>query len=83
MLRQILTEIEANHDIVCLRYLAERLDASPSAVEGMIETLISMGKLVEVSVHRGDVCAECSKAHLCTTIMPPTSERLFRLAGDR
>ncbi len=75
MLREILKALEGHPQGLCLEELAYRFQVQLSALEGMLETLLRMGRLVEVTTG-SNRCAACPLATHC---IPPTSERLFLL----
>ncbi len=79
MLRKILQALEGHPQGLCLEELAYRFHVQPSALEGMLQTLLRMGRLVEVTTG-SNRCAACPLATHC---IPPTSERLFLLAPSR
>ena len=60
MLQQILKLIRANEGVVSVRSLAQQLGAEPSAVDGMIQQLVHMGKLKYSSGHaKEENCGSC------------------------
>ena len=56
MLRAILAIMTPAAGAVCVEDLAARLDVSPRALEGMLQTLVQRGYLVEVA----DAASPCS-----------------------
>lgn len=61
MLKQILDILRSRQGVVSVRELAQALQAQPSAVEGMLQELVRMGKLRYESGHaEGETCVTCS-----------------------
>ena len=61
MLKQILDILRTCQGVVSVRELAQALQAQPSAVEGMLQELVHMGKLRYESGHaEGETCVTCS-----------------------
>jgi predicted transcriptional regulator with HTH domain len=79
MLRQILDMIEREPNSLYLEEIAYRLDKAPSAVEGMLDTLVCMGKLVEVN--QTTLCEICQLRSVC--IASPPASRTYALASLR
>ncbi|KPL71989.1 hypothetical protein ADN00_15920 [Ornatilinea apprima] len=74
MLSQILKEIQDHNGSISLAQLSRSMEISPSALEGMLETLVSMGKLQNdaASCHPGENpggCAFCSSKGACPLVM--------------
>jgi hypothetical protein len=66
MLTEILATFEAEPAGLCSDDIAHRLGAEPSAVEGMLETLVRMGKLVEAVA--SETCNACHAHSMCLAI---------------
>jgi hypothetical protein len=64
MLSEILAIFERRGGVLYLNEIIHQIDADPAAVEGMLETLLRMGKIVEVELRRG--CDRCGTAPMCT-----------------
>jgi hypothetical protein len=61
MLQQILKILRESESVVSVRSLAQQLGAEPSAVNGMLQQLVHMGKLTIDSGHaEGESCVTCS-----------------------
>jgi hypothetical protein len=65
MLSQLIQLLEENEGEVDLVAVSRTLNAQPSAVAGMLETLIHKGRLVEIQPTCG-LCDECSLSSHCT-----------------
>ncbi len=61
---------------MCLEEVAQKLGREPSVVEGMLETLVKLGKLVEIG---SEVCDLCPASSMCILISP--ARRTFTLAS--
>ena len=78
MLARLLEELEAARQPLTLTELSARLGIEPAALEGMIQTLIRMGKLRddrEAAVDACELrCASCDQASACALLahMPRT-----------
>jgi len=60
MLQQILKILRESEGVISVRSLAQQLGAEPSAVEGMLQQLVHMGKLTYSSSHaEGETCTTC------------------------
>jgi len=60
MIKQILDILRSRQGVVSVRELAQALQAQPSAVEGMLQELVRMGKLRYESGHaEGETCVTC------------------------
>ncbi|MEE4195940.1 MAG: FeoC-like transcriptional regulator [Anaerolineae bacterium] len=61
MLQQILKILRNSDGVISVRDLAQALGAEPSAVEGMLQQLVYMGKLTVASGHAaGENCTTCN-----------------------
>jgi Mn-dependent DtxR family transcriptional regulator len=65
MLSHLIQLLEENDGVVDLADVSRTLDAQPSAVNGMLETLIRMGRVIEIRPECG-VCDTCSQSSSCT-----------------
>ncbi|MFN2221703.1 MAG: FeoC-like transcriptional regulator [Chloroflexota bacterium] len=65
MLSQLIQLLEENEGEVDLVAVSRRLDAQPSAVAGMLETLIRKGRVIEIKPACG-VCDSCALSSHCT-----------------
>lgn len=78
MLARLLEELEAAQQPLTLQELSARLGVEPSALEGMLQTLMRMGKLRddrEAAVDACELrCAGCDQASVCALLarMPRT-----------
>lgn len=77
MLTELLRLLDAHQGGLDLQELGRRLDAQPSAVAGMLETLIRKGRVTEIGADCG-ICDSCVLASRCT--LPANRARRFRLA---
>jgi predicted aldo/keto reductase-like oxidoreductase len=68
MLSQILKEIDRNNGSISMAQLSQTLDIHPATLDGMIQTLIGMGKL-RVDSFTIDSCAPASCTS-CSTNSP-------------
>ena len=75
MLAQILAEFDRERRPLSSRELASMLDKDIAAIEGMLETLVRSGRLLELG--REGPCDECPVQGLCIVI--PLEERRFCL----
>jgi hypothetical protein len=75
MLKQILTEFEKTDTVLCLEEIAQRIGKDSRVVEGMMDTLIRMGKVIEI---KSTVCSSCPLHDMCRSIS--VSGRTFILA---
>jgi hypothetical protein len=75
MLKQILTEFENTFTVLCLEEIAQRIGKDPRVVEGMLDTLIRMGRLIEMESME---CSSCPVHGTCRLIA--ASGRTFVLA---
>lgn len=75
MLKQILTEFENTTTVLCLEEIAQRIGKDPRVVEGILDTLIRMGRLIEM---KSTVCSSCPLHGTCRMIA--ASDRTFILA---
>jgi hypothetical protein len=67
MLKQILAEFEQNPTTLCLDELSQKLAITPSALEGMLDTLVRKGRLLEISAAPG-ACTTCPARAGCVII---------------
>jgi len=75
MLAQILVEFDRERRPLSSRELASRLGKDLAAVEGMLETLVRSGRLVELGLD--GLCEQCPAHRLC--IVLPFEGRRFYL----
>ncbi len=59
MLHEILHTLEHSTTALCLEDLAQRLDVNQAALEGMLQTLVQRGYLIEV-VDAASPCSACA-----------------------
>ena len=60
MLQQILKILRESDGVVSVGALAQQLGAEPSAVEGMLQQLVHMGKLTDGrDAENGEDCGSC------------------------
>jgi Mn-dependent DtxR family transcriptional regulator len=76
MLSELIRLLEGQEGELDLQELGRRLDAQPSAVAGMVETLIGMGRVTEMGPDCG-LCDSCDLAKHCT--LPAKRARRFRV----
>jgi len=76
MLSRILAIYEQDPGVMCLEEVAQKLGREPSVVEGMLETLVKLGKLVEIG---SEVCDLCPASSMC--ILISSARRTFTLAS--
>jgi hypothetical protein len=76
MLSSILAIYEQDPGALCLEEVAQKLDREPSVVEGMLETLVNLGKLVEIGT---ETCGLCPASSTC--ILISSGRRSFTLAS--
>ena len=76
MLNRILAIYEQDPGSLCVEEVAQKLDREPSVVEGMIETLVNLGELVEIGA---EDCGLCPASSMCTLIS--SGRRSFTLAS--
>ena len=79
MLRAILAAIGPEASAVCLEDLAARLDVSPGALEGMLQTLVQRGYLVQVP-DAASPCDACAWRGGCL-VMRTAGRRYARVRG--
>jgi hypothetical protein len=65
MLSRLLQLLEENEGEVNLTVVSRALDAQPSAVAGMLETLVRKGRVVEIRPDCG-LCDACALSSQCT-----------------
>lgn len=80
MLREILAEFARAHAPLCAGDVSRCLGLETRAVEGMLETLVRAGRLVEVSSLDG--CCNCPVRGGCVT-MQLGGGRLYRLPAAK
>jgi hypothetical protein len=78
MLKELLRLIEQNEGELDLKSASRQLNAQPSAVAGMVETLVRMGRLTEVTPTCGP-CESCGVNQQCSL---PTTQ-LKRYVANR
>lgn len=78
MLSRLIHLLEENEGEVNLATISRSLDAQPSAVTGMLETLIHKGRVVEVGPDCG-VCDTCGLNSRC--VLPARRIRRYRVAS--
>jgi len=76
MLSSILAIYEQDLRALCVEEVAQKLDREPSVVEGMLDTLVNLGKLVEIGT---EDCGLCPASSMCTLIS--SGRRSFTLAS--
>lgn len=64
MLRELLTLIESSDGCLSVAELSRRLNAEPSAVEGMVQTLQQRGRLLLLD-GSGPPCESCGASESC------------------
>jgi hypothetical protein len=67
MLKQILAEFEQSPATLCLDELSRKLAVTPSALEGMLETLVQRGRLLAISATHS-ACQSCPARAGCVII---------------
>ena len=77
MLSRLIHLLEENEGEVDLATLSRSLDAQPSAVTGMLETLIRKGRVIEVGPDCG-VCDTCGLNNQC--VLPARRIRRYQVA---
>lgn len=78
MLRQLLHLLEENEGQADLAAISRSLEAQPSAVTGMLETLIRKGKVIEIVPDCG-ICADCALSSQCA--LPSRRIRRYQVVG--
>ena len=76
MLSSILAIYEQDPGVLCVEEVAQKLGREPSVVEGMLETLVNLGKLVEIGA---ETCGLCPASSSC--ILISSERRSFTLAS--
>jgi len=76
MLSRILAIYEQDPGARCVEEVAQKLDREPSVVEGMLETLVKLGKLIEID---SETCDLCPANSMC--ILISSGRRSFTLAS--
>ncbi|MBI1880393.1 MAG: hypothetical protein HYR94_19595 [Chloroflexi bacterium] len=71
MLKQILSEFEQAPLPLCLDQLSQKLAITPSALEGMLDTLVRKGRLQEISPAQ-TACQTCPARAGCVIIRSAT-----------
>lgn len=79
MLTKLLRLLEQNQGQLDLAELSQQLDAQPSAVAGMLEMLIRMGRIDEMGVDCG-ICQTCGLRNKCD--LPANRARRLRLSTE-
>jgi hypothetical protein len=67
MLKKILAEFEQNTPALCLDELSQKLDVETGALEGMLQTLVRKGRLLEIDAN-GSACDICPVKSGCFLI---------------
>jgi hypothetical protein len=80
MLNRLIQLLEENEGEVDLATVSQLLDAQPSAVSGMLETLIRKGRVIELSPDCG-VCDSCNLSSQC--VLPARQIRRYQVTGKR
>lgn len=78
MLARLMQLLEQSQGQIDLPELGQQLHAQPTAVAGMIDTLVRMGRLAEVRPACVD-CPACAMRDRC--ILPLTQPRRIRVVG--
>lgn len=78
MIAEALDEFERTARALCPQEIAKRLGKEPSVVEGMLELLVRMGKLVEVE--NTGLCDSCPAYAKCLRVESPL--RTFTLVSE-
>ena len=65
MLRELLALLESNDGCLSVNELSRRLHAEPSAVDGMVQTLVQRGRLLSLDSTGSAPCETCSAAEGC------------------
>ena len=78
MLSHLLDLLEENDGRADLATISRSLDAHPSAVAGMLETLVHKGRLVEIHPDCG-LCADCSLSSRC--VLPARRIKRYQIVG--
>jgi hypothetical protein len=71
MLKQILTEFERSPTTLCLDELSRKLGVTPSALEGMLDTLARKGRLLEIN-SGPNACLACPARGGCVILRSTT-----------
>jgi Mn-dependent DtxR family transcriptional regulator len=77
MLTELLRLLEQNHAEYDLHELGRLLGVQPSAVAGMLQTLIHKGRVVEMGADCG-ICATCGIRGHCD--IPVTRAKRYKIA---
>jgi hypothetical protein len=75
MLKQIFNEIKESNQGLCIEDLAGQMNVELSALDGMLDTLVSLGRIIETSP--SGVCNICPTSKQCN--LPSKSKRTFIL----
>jgi hypothetical protein len=76
MLSQILAEFQQAHGPLCLDELSRKLDIETSALEGMLQTLVRRGRLLEMNpTHPG--CVACPARGGCVILTNGVQKSYF------
>jgi hypothetical protein len=78
MLSRLIHLLEENEGEVDLATISRSLDAQPSAVTGMLETLIRKGRVIEVGPDCG-VCDTCGLNSQC--VLPARRIKRYQVAS--
>ena len=78
MLSQLIHLLEENEGEIDLAAISRSLDTQPSAVSGMLETLIRKGRVVEIGADCG-VCDSCGLANQC--LLPARRIRRYQVVN--
>ena len=65
MLRELIALIESNQGCLSVGELSRRLNAEPSAVEGMVQTLLQRGRLLSLDGAGSPPCDMCDASEGC------------------
>jgi hypothetical protein len=80
MLTTLLRLLEESPDRFDLAQISRELGSQPSAVAGMIDTLVKMGRLEEINMECGS-CSDCGMSDDCALSTVPI--RHIRRVGDK
>ncbi len=65
MLRELITLVDASDGCLSIGELSRRLHAEPSAVEGMVQTLLQRGRLLSLDGAGSLPCETCGASEGC------------------
>ena len=77
MLTKLLTEFDRRRRPLSSSELAGMFDKAPAVIEGMLETLVRSGRLIELGLDGG--CHQCPEQRFCLVL--PLEGRRFCLAS--